>query len=148
MVPGRNPEDDRRPKVKAMTGTSWTHEVALPTDGISAGQARQFVESRLVEHHLEHLVDDVRLAVSELATNAMVHAQTPFTVALCETDASVLLCVQDGSRGTPVARDASPTGLGGRGLAIVAEISQQWGMRREPDGTKWVWASFPTQRQR
>lgn len=130
-----------------MTGTSWNHQVALPTEGVSAREARRFVQSRLIEHGLDDLVDDVQLAASELATNAVVHARTPFTVCLCEEEASVLLSVRDGSGGSPAPVDAPPTGLGGRGLAIVAQISSQWGVRREPDGSTAVWAVFPTQRR-
>ena len=55
----------------------------------------------LLEHDLPHLVDDIEVVVSELATNAMAHAQTPFTVILCAFDETVVLEVSDESRAEP-----------------------------------------------
>jgi len=40
------------------------------------------VSRHLLAHDLADMVDDLQLVVSELATNAMLHAQTPFTVSL------------------------------------------------------------------
>ncbi|HEY3529185.1 MAG TPA: hypothetical protein VGK78_08535 [Nocardioides sp.] len=54
----------------------------LPGKPPSVALARDFVCKHLLAHHQSHLVDDVRLMVSELATNAVVHAQTPFGVCL------------------------------------------------------------------
>ena len=56
----------------------WSHETHLAAEAISASQARVFVSRHLLAHDLANLVDDVRVVVSELATNAMLHAQTPF----------------------------------------------------------------------
>jgi hypothetical protein len=96
----------------------------------------------LVEHGLPDLVDDLMLAVSELATNAVQHARTPFTVTLQRHGASVLIAVKDGSTETPAPADAHLLDLGGRGLSIVACLSRDWGVIAGHDGTKSVWASF------
>ena len=48
-----------------------------------------------------HLVDDLRLVVSELATNAVVHAKTSFGVSLSRVQRSVLLAIRDGSKSPP-----------------------------------------------
>ncbi len=61
---------------------SWSHETELEAESASASNARDFVCLHLDEHDLSHLVDDMRLVTSELATNALVHAHTPFTVTL------------------------------------------------------------------
>ena len=52
----------------------WPHRTDLPGEPASVRQVRDFVCSRLLEHHLPYLVDDMRLVVSELATNATRHA--------------------------------------------------------------------------
>jgi len=124
------------------TASHWVHETVLSPDPTSAWRARDFVALQLVEHGLLHLVDDLRLAVSELATNAMRHARTPFTVTLQGGDASVLLTVKDGSTEAPALADAHVLDLGGRGLSIVACLSREWGVIPSSDGTKSVWASF------
>lgn len=92
------------------------------------------------------LNDDVALVVSELATNAMVHAQTPFTVSLQVTQ-TLLLTVADGSPAEPVLVAARVLDPGGRGLTIVALLSRDWGAYQHPDGGKSVWAEFDLPRR-
>ena len=62
--------------------TIWKHDLELTAHATSAARARCFVGQRLIEHELQYLADDVQLVVSELATNALTHARTPFTVTL------------------------------------------------------------------
>lgn len=69
----------------------WSHETVLAADPMSVARARDFVCTHLVVHDLLHLVEDVRLVVSELATNAVAHAQTPFAVTLSSANGSVSL---------------------------------------------------------
>ena len=61
-----------------------------------ASRARAFVRLHLGEHLLSYLTDDVDLVVSELATNAMVHARTTFRVSLQAFEATLLLEVEGG----------------------------------------------------
>ena len=58
------------------------------------GRGRAFVSKHLVDHRLTFLVDTVRLVVSELATNALVHGQTAFVVTLSREDDTVRVTVQ------------------------------------------------------
>ncbi len=67
------------------------HEAVLAVESMSPALARDFVRLLLVAHHLSHLVEDMRLVVSELGTNAVTHAQTPFSVTLWCADRSALL---------------------------------------------------------
>jgi anti-sigma regulatory factor (Ser/Thr protein kinase) len=122
----------------------WSHETVLAADPTSAGMARDFVCLHLVDHHLLHLVEDVRVVVSELATNAVAHAQTPFTVTLSRDNGSVLLTIQDGSTSAPVRSAPDVMDMSGRGLMIVELLSQEWGTDTEGHGSKSVWATFPT----
>ena len=74
----------------------------------------------LIDHRLLDLVEDVRLVVSELATNAFRHAYIPFTVTLGQVRRSVPLTVTAGSPDPPVQLARARLTAGGRGLSIVA----------------------------
>jgi anti-sigma regulatory factor (Ser/Thr protein kinase) len=90
-------------------------------------------------------MDDVRLVVSELAANAVMHAQTRYHVRL-RVGPTVRVEVTDASPTLPVVQSSSDSGRGGRGLAIVNALAQQWGVDPLPDG-KIVWADLgPTPR--
>jgi anti-sigma regulatory factor (Ser/Thr protein kinase) len=122
--------------------TAWFDDLELAVRPVSASKARAFVRHHLIAQGLAHLIDDVTLVVSELATNAMVHAQTPFKVSLQAFEQTLLLKVEDGSRTglVPVATQVLDTS--GRGLTIVALLSRAWGAKAHPDGGKTVWAEF------
>ena len=119
----------------------WSYSTVLTPEALSASLARDFVSSHLLRHGLPDLLDAVRLVTSELATNAMLHAATPFTLSLSRTDHSVLLVVADESVEEPVQVQSGEMDVGGRGLAIVAEISRAWGVTGQDDA-KSVWAAF------
>ncbi|MFL6003984.1 MAG: ATP-binding protein [Nocardioides sp.] len=126
----------------------WSHQTTLEASPISAFQARDFVTHHLVDHRLLYLVDPVRLVASELATNALVHAQTAFSVTLEASDQTVLLTVRDNSRAVPTPRAAQAMDLSGRGLEIVGIVSREWGIKEEGLASKAVWASFAVRRAR
>lgn len=124
---------------------SWSYETELPAVPASVATARGFICRHLEEHDLVHLEDDVRLVASELVTNALIHAGTAFLVTLRGTPDRVLLTVRDGSSVVPVRPPAGPAlEQGGRGLGIVAELSDEWGVVRNHGRAKSVWASFAT----
>ncbi|HSV40121.1 MAG TPA: ATP-binding protein [Nocardioidaceae bacterium] len=120
----------------------WTHVKELPPQGSSSAEARHFVGARLVEHALVDLVGDVTLVVSELATNATLHAGTPFTVSVRGEDRHVVVSVRDTSPWVPAVIPSDALSLSGRGLAIVQHFSHDWGVSQGADGAKSVWASF------
>jgi hypothetical protein len=125
-----------------MAGTaSWSHQTTLEASPVSASEARRFVCNHLVDHRLLYLVDPVRLVASELATHALVHAQTSFTITLAAVDETVVLTVRDDSdsewvRDTSAAR---PTDV--RGLEIVDLVSLEWGACSD-GGAPSLWATF------
>ena len=131
------------PSWGSMTPRSpWSHHLVLPAERSSAHEVRQFVRRHMVEHGLPELVDDVQLVATELATNSILHARTPFTVTLSWADQRVILRVRDRSPRTVVQVDADPLDANGRGLTIVSRLSQKWGVTHGPEGSKAVWASF------
>src|SRR6476659_5618516 len=89
----------------------WAHETVLAAESGSAARARAFVSQHLVEHHVSYLVDDVQIVASELAANAVLHAETAFTVTLEGRVRSVLLTVRDGSPRCPEPSRAAPDRL-------------------------------------
>jgi anti-sigma regulatory factor (Ser/Thr protein kinase) len=93
-------------------------------------------------HRLPYLRSDVQLVVSELVTNAYLHARPPIRVRLEEFQFCVKLSVHDGSATRPMVRVPGGMEPGGRGLAIVDECSVQWGTTMESEGGKSVWALF------
>jgi anti-sigma regulatory factor (Ser/Thr protein kinase) len=124
--------------------TLWSQETVLAAGAVSASLAREFVRFHLLEHHLPHLVEDVRLVVSELATNAVTQAGTSFTVMLAGDERSILLTVRGGSPAPPFQVAAHALDTGGRGLFMVDLVSHRWGVDIRPDGNKSVWAAFDT----
>ena len=122
----------------------WSHETVLAAEPVSASKARDFICQHLVAHDLLYLVEDIRLVASELATNAMVHARTPFVVTLSEMNGVVLLAIRDGSTSVPVRTTPQVMDMGGRGLVLVELLSHEWGASTDGSGTKSVWASFAT----
>jgi hypothetical protein len=120
----------------------WSHETNFSAEPSSAAQARAFVSQHLLGHGMPHLVDDIELVVSELATNAMVHACTSFTVILCAFEESVRLEVLDGSPLEPSVVAARSLDTNGRGVAIVQALSRDWGVLSRKSGGKSVWAQF------
>ncbi|MCW7946750.1 ATPase [Streptomyces hygroscopicus] len=86
--------------------------------------------------------DDVLLCVSELATNALLHGVPPgrhFRVFLRYDGVVLRLEVHDSGPGVP--RIAGDADEGGRGLLLVAALSDKWGVR-ERDLGKVVWCEF------
>ena len=80
--------------------------------------------------------------VTELATNAVVHARSPFLVVVRVEHAAVRLTVQDNSRAQPrVRRNGHRAVSGGRGLHVVGALTRQWGVEATDDG-KAVWAEL------
>ncbi len=102
--------------------------------------AREFVIDVLEGEIDDEACADVALALSELATNAVKHAQTPFEVVV-EADRRVRIQVEDRSPQRPVLRDAGPTDTNGRGLALVATLCDRWGVHVMGDA-KCVWCEL------
>lgn len=106
--------------------------------------ARRFVSSVLNRQPYEGRVAlaDARLVVSELATNAVIHAGTPFAVSVRHTGSAVRISVRDWNPTRPVVRNGGPASLTGRGLHFVAMVAETWGVDDDPDG-KITWAELP-----
>lgn len=129
-----------------MTATlSWSRRADLPPDAESVAAARKFVREHLALPGLEHVLEDALVVVSELVTNAVVHARTPLKVSVGQLRGAAFLAVRDGSPRVLFAQRLPISATHGRGLHVVEACSTDWGVISEPDGGKSVWATFEPQ---
>jgi hypothetical protein len=87
------------------------------------------------------LVESVELVVSELASNVVRHARTPYQVAL-RAQSTIRIEVRDRSPAPPRRRDLGLRAATGRGLQIVELCAARWGYDLASGG-KVVWAEVP-----
>ena len=112
--------------------------------GAGPAEARRFVTDTLVAWSRTDLVDDAAVIITELATNAVLHARTGFTVTIsCRVDGAIRVSVRDASLLPPRLRRPALFDGSGRGLALVAAIATGWGIDVLADG-KVVWAQLPS----
>ena len=113
-------------------------ERTLPALPSSVAEARQLVELLLSGTDRVDLVDAAALLVSEVVTNALLHAGTPIDVAGQVTQRGLRVEVGDGSPHIPVRRAYGPTAGTGRGLVLLEQLVDAWGVSRHGRG-KTVW---------
>lgn len=118
----------------------------LPFGVTSPAMARRFVTQTLRAWNLGRVLDDALLIASELATNAVTHAESPCRLRLSLTDTSLRIDVTDTGQGTPEPQPESFTEEHGRGLHLVAALTTAWGLDVIPGEGKVVWAELPRPR--
>jgi anti-sigma regulatory factor (Ser/Thr protein kinase) len=118
--------------------------VELPAERASPGRARHLVVAALERWGLDDaLVGDAALVLSELATNAVVHAGSRLSVAVRVEDPTLRVAVQDASPlAAGVSGERELIARIGHGLGLIDELSTRWGVESTPDG-KVVWAELP-----
>jgi anti-sigma regulatory factor (Ser/Thr protein kinase) len=104
----------------------------------SVSQARSFV-SDILGDLSDELRQSVALMVSELATNALVHASDGFEVFIDRTDHDLRVTVADQGPGAPVVRTPVVSDPHGRGLRIVSALADEWGVDTVDTPGKHVW---------
>lgn len=115
-------------------------EVTLPADVSSVPTARHFVESILSAWGLRELGWVSTMVVSELAANAALHARGDnFSIRVSTEADGIRLEVDDSSLRLPQQRSYSQDATTGRGLKLVSELAQEWGVDATDSG-KTVWA--------
>jgi PAS domain S-box-containing protein len=105
----------------------------------SARQARQFVSETLEHAGQAGFEDAATLLVSELVTNAILHARTAIELVVAATSATAYVGVSDGSEQLPARRDYGMQATTGRGLALVDLMAARHGTETHVDGSKTVW---------
>ena len=106
-------------------------------DPMSVTDARQLVE-RTIDGCPPSVVADALLLTSELVSNVVLHAATPFELEVQQADGVVRVVVRDGSTQPPIVHDPAPDETGGRGLLLVHSLATRWGYETSKHG-KSVW---------
>jgi anti-sigma regulatory factor (Ser/Thr protein kinase) len=123
-----------------------TEHLKLDPVPASVGVARRFVRDLLDSQGDvdEDTLDTLLLLASELVTNAILHAHTPVELGVCVDGGRALVCVADRMPNSEplTPRDHSRDRPGGRGLALVADLSDDWGTTSFSGG-KTVWFTMP-----
>src|SRR5690349_9645500 len=109
----------------------WT----LPSTLDAPALARRLVSDRLAELHPE-VAFTVRLLVSELVTNAVVHGAAPLVLRVRMIGPCLRIEVHDGSTRRPQLLEVSASMEHGRGLRIVDGLADQWGTHAARRGGK------------
>ncbi len=108
-------------------------------DPMSVAASRRFVGDTLTDLPTD-IQEAAVLMVSELATNAIVHATTGFEVTIERTKSKLRVEVADLGGGEPELQMPSVSEPHGRGLQIVRELSDEWGIiDSDDDRGKTVW---------
>ncbi len=113
-----------------------------PPKPTSVAAARAFVSRGLAGRLSEDVSAGALVVVSELATNAVEHARTPFTVTVEWSGLTVTVKVADGSPQVPAGPLRDLMATHGRGLQLLDALSVSWGVSVETTGGKSVWARF------
>ena len=137
----------------------WTcfPRVAMRTPGVDPGSvsaARKFTAQTMHRWGLADREADVCVVVSELLSNALRHGLPPpvtppigrpIRLGLVHSGPCVLCAVADPSDQLPVPREPGWLEESGRGLHVIASLSDQWGSCAAPgQAGKVVWAAFAT----
>jgi serine phosphatase RsbU (regulator of sigma subunit)/anti-sigma regulatory factor (Ser/Thr protein kinase) len=109
----------------------------IPPDPAVVADARAWAAQQLAEWELHDKVDVTELVVSELVTNAIRYAHPPIELRLIR-DRTLICEVSDASNTAPHMRRARISDEGGRGLLLVAQLTQRWGTRHTRSG-KAIW---------
>ena len=114
-----------------MTSAHFSHDPA------SVRKARTFVADAFGQASEEQR-DRAVLITSELATNAVIHAESAFTVTTTTTAEEIHVAVTDAGGAVPHLRQPKQSELHGRGLLITNSLADRWGVEIRSGGTT-VW---------
>ncbi|MER6011915.1 SpoIIE family protein phosphatase [Streptomyces bluensis] len=110
----------------------------VPSEAAAVGEVRASVSRQLSAWGLQELEFTTELILSELVTNAIRYGSGPIRVRLLY-DRTLICEVSDTSSTSPHLRYAAATDEGGRGLFLIAQLTERWGTRYTAEG-KVIWA--------
>lgn len=116
-------------------------ELPLPPLPESVSEARHALTSTCRSWSVPELTDAAVLVLSELVTNAVVHAGTPLLLLAEHNGAGLTLAVADGSVAAPAVLPEDDDREDGRGMAIIEAMAAGWGFQRTVLG-KVVWVTI------
>ena len=107
---------------------------------------RQLTREQLAASCPDEAIEVAALLVTELVSNAMLHARTDIVLMVDVTPGRVILRVRDGSDATPVQQGYGVDAATGRGIALVEQLASAWGVDRSDEG-KEVWCQIDFRRR-
>lgn len=110
----------------------------------SLSDLRRWARCWLDAHPTGVDTDDVLLAMTETVTNAVRHGSPPVSVELVNDPPHLRVEVTDGSDVLPRVPRQERDREGGRGLALLEDLTERWGVSRLTGGGKTVWFLFPS----
>ena len=137
--PGATRAHSAKSATRAPGPGTTTRAFALSGDAPAA--ARHFAVDAVRRLGAADLADDTALVVTELAANAIVHAQTGFTVDLSAGPDVLRITVRDASP-LPPASAADLPALPLHGLGAVDALASRWGVERVGHSGKLVWVEL------
>jgi anti-sigma regulatory factor (Ser/Thr protein kinase) len=122
----------------------WRANADLPATLQGPGAARHAVATLLRGWRREALIDDAQLVVSELVTNAILHApgQDSVELELVAHAERLRITVTDRSTLRPVVAEPHPERPRGRGMRIVDSLAIRWGVDDDQENGKRVWVEL------
>jgi PAS domain S-box-containing protein len=118
----------------------------VPADPSLVAPVRKQVVEQLDAWGLSEAGFTAELVVSELVTNAIRYGDHPIRLRLIHDDTTLICEVSDSSHTAPHLRRARTFDEGGRGLLLVAQLTERWGSRHTADG-KTIWAEIALQEE-
>jgi len=140
LILGPASVSDRRRGRERCSPRSLTAD--FPAAREAPGRARRLIVDQLRRWMLaEDIVDDAALIISELASNAVRHAGSPFSVSLRLDSATLTLAVEDTAELAAAVPDGALSPQPLHGLGVIEAIALDWGVEALADG-KVVWAQL------
>jgi hypothetical protein len=109
--------------------------------GLPLAPIRKQVVDQLAAWSMSDTTFTAELVVSELVTNAIRYGAPPIRLRLIHDDTTLICEVSDTNHSAPHLRRAKTWDEGGRGLLLVAQLTQRWGSRHTAEG-KTIWAEL------
>jgi|SRR5579884_1347883 len=118
-------------------------EITLAPQATAPAQVRTWLRERFAEWELPDSLDDLQVVVSELVTNAVLHARSTVGVEVSAGEGLIEVAVADFDDRPPEVRQPDEErDEGGRGLVLVSALSDEWGVSHRARG-KQIWVRVP-----
>jgi anti-sigma regulatory factor (Ser/Thr protein kinase) len=115
-----------------------TVETQLPSTVSAPQMARAFLRSTLRTWQLDGFGEVTELLATELVANVVTHVGAPMTLRVRRNASSVRVEIEDPSRQLPEVHHPDAADEHGRGVLLVDQLADHWGVERHDDG-KTVW---------
>ena len=119
----------------------------LPATAESVPRARRFLREQMTEAGTGADLDTASLLVTEIVTNALLHAVPPLSLTVEVLPELVRVEVRDGSPAQPRVHTFTSTAATGRGLRLLDTLAASWGVEQEPSSGKVVWFEVGPERE-